>query len=100
MQFRRVEQTNVQRQLVWGRSFCLVVLHAFAPIAVVAQDEGEDTSNGPLSIAAILQHAGAFDEAHDLVYHDGYLYVSGQGDNRFVILRVDSPEIRRLARKD
>ncbi len=37
------------------------------------------------------------DNAHDLVYRDGYLYVSGQGDNRFIILHVDDPEIRRRA---
>jgi hypothetical protein len=40
----------------------------------------------------------ADDNAHDLVYRDGYLYVSGQGDNSFVILRVEQLEIVRLAR--
>lgn len=31
----------------------------------------------------------ADDNAHDLVYRDGYLYVTSQGDNALVILRVD-----------
>jgi hypothetical protein len=37
------------------------------------------------------------DNAHDLVYRDGYLYVTGQNDNRFVVLRVRDDAIRRLA---
>lgn len=37
------------------------------------------------------------DNAHDLVYRDGYLYVTGQNDNRLVILRVLDEAIRRLA---
>ncbi|NQT41154.1 MAG: hypothetical protein HQ581_26920, partial [Planctomycetes bacterium] len=37
------------------------------------------------------------DSAHDLVYRDGYLYVTGQNDNCLCILRVDSPLIRNLA---
>lgn len=39
----------------------------------------------------------ADDNAHDLVYRDGYLFVSGQGDNRFLVLRVTDEAIRRLA---
>ena len=39
----------------------------------------------------------ADDNAHDLVYRDGLLYVSSQGDNGFVILQVNDPEIVRLA---
>ena len=41
----------------------------------------------------------ADDNAHDLVYRDGYLYVSSQGDNGFVILKVEDPEILDLARR-
>jgi len=37
------------------------------------------------------------DSAHDLVYRDGYLYVTGQNDHCLCILRVDSPLIRDLA---
>lgn len=39
------------------------------------------------------------DSAHDLVYRDGYLYVTGQNDNCFCILRVNSPRIRELAKE-
>ncbi len=39
----------------------------------------------------------ARDSAHDLVYRNGYLYVTGQNDNCLCILRVDSPLIRQLA---
>lgn len=35
--------------------------------------------------------------AHDLVYRDGHVFVTGQNDHRLVILRVDDAEIRRLA---
>ena len=41
--------------------------------------------------------ATAKDDGHDLIYRDGYLYVSGQTTNSFGIVRVDDPEIRRLA---
>ena len=39
------------------------------------------------------------DSAHDLVYRDGYLYITGQNDNCFCILRVNSPRIRELAKE-
>ena len=39
----------------------------------------------------------ADDNAHDLVYRIGYLYVTSQGDHGFVVLRVDDEEISRLA---
>ena len=35
---------------------------------------------------------------HDLVYRDGYLYVSAQSDNGFLILKVNDPEIRKLTK--
>lgn len=41
----------------------------------------------------------ADDNAHDLVYRDGFLYVTSQGDHRFVILRVNDKEICRLAER-
>jgi hypothetical protein len=37
------------------------------------------------------------DNAHDLVYRDGYLYVSCQTENRFMILKVNDKRIRKLA---
>jgi len=37
------------------------------------------------------------DSAHDLVYRDGYLYVTGQNDHSFCILRVEALPIRKLA---
>ena len=39
----------------------------------------------------------ADDNAHDLAYRDGYLFVTGQSDNRLVILRIEDESIRRLA---
>ncbi len=35
--------------------------------------------------------------AHDLVYQQGYLYVTAQSDDQIAVLRVDDPQIRRLA---
>lgn len=37
------------------------------------------------------------DNAHDLVYRDGHLYVSCQSDNSFVVLRVNDSRILKLA---
>lgn len=37
------------------------------------------------------------DNAHDLVYRDGFLYVSCQSDNSFMILKVEDPNILKLA---
>jgi hypothetical protein len=44
--------------------------------------------------------AAGRDSAHDLVYRDGYLYVTGQNDNSFCILRVDDRRIRDLASRE
>lgn len=49
-------------------------------------------------LAEVFQDkAAAKDDGHDLVYRDGYLYVSGQTTNSFGVVRVVDPEIRRLA---
>ena len=37
------------------------------------------------------------DNAHDLVYRDGYLYVSCQTTNRIMILKIIDAQIRQLA---
>ncbi len=37
------------------------------------------------------------DDAHDLVYRQGFLYVTAQNSNRFAILKVNSPKIVELA---
>jgi hypothetical protein len=39
-----------------------------------------------------------FDNAHDLVYREGYLYVAARNDNRGGILKVLDPKILDLAR--
>lgn len=39
----------------------------------------------------------ADDNAHDLVYRNGWLYVTSQGDNALVVLRVEDEQLRRLA---
>ena len=43
------------------------------------------------------RYAGGGDSGHDLVYHDGYLYVTGQNDNCLMILHVELKRIRELA---
>ena len=37
------------------------------------------------------------DNAHDLIYREGYLYVTGQNDHRLVILQIHHPDVLRLA---
>jgi len=37
------------------------------------------------------------DEAHDLVYRDGYLYVTAQNSHRFAVIKVHAKQILRLA---
>jgi hypothetical protein len=37
------------------------------------------------------------DNYHDLIYRDGYLYVSAQSDNGFLILKVEDKLVRELA---
>jgi hypothetical protein len=49
------------------------------------------------SFASAEAFPTADDNAHDLVYRDGYLYVTSQGDHGLVVLRVEGEEIRRLA---
>ena len=38
-----------------------------------------------------------YDNGHDLVYRDGYIYVTAQNDNSLGILKVTDPRIRKLA---
>ncbi len=38
-----------------------------------------------------------FDNAHDLVYRDGHIYVTARNDHSLDILRINDPRIRRLA---
>jgi hypothetical protein len=38
-----------------------------------------------------------YDNGHDLVYRDGFLYVTAQNDNRFGILELLDPHLRKLA---
>jgi hypothetical protein len=47
----------------------------------------------------IYQQAEKTDNYHDLIYRDGYLYVSAQCDNGFLILRVEDEKIRELAER-
>lgn len=37
------------------------------------------------------------DNYHDLIYRDGYLYISAQSDDGFLILKVEDQKIRQLA---
>jgi len=40
-----------------------------------------------------------FDNAHDLVYRDGYIYVTAQNDNQLGILKVNDPRVLELVKK-
>ncbi len=40
-----------------------------------------------------------FDNAHDLVYRDGHIYVTAQNDNQIGILRINDPRVMRLVGK-
>ena len=65
--------------------------------------------NNPVSIAQyragrlfptrrlMLNGHPRYDNAHDLVYRDGYLYVTAQNDNQFGILKINDPRILELA---
>lgn len=46
-----------------------------------------------------IEFGGAtrYDNGHDLVYRDGYLYVTAQNDHRFGVLKVNDPRLLRLA---
>ena len=73
--------------------------------------EAIDISNpeSPVSIAqyrggklfptrkVMFQGQPRYDNAHDLVYRDGYLYVTAQNDNNFGILKVNDDKVLRLA---
>lgn len=41
-----------------------------------------------------------FDNAHDLVYRDGYIFVTAQNDNQFGILKVNHPRVLELVEKE
>ena len=41
-----------------------------------------------------------YDNAHDLVYRDGYLYVTAQNDNQFGILKINDRRVWKLAGRD
>ena len=45
----------------------------------------------------MLGRVPRFDNAHDLVYRNGYLYVTAQNDNQFGILQIKDPTILELA---
>ena len=53
---------------------------------------------------AVLETSEVFptgrDNAHDLVYRDGHLFVTAQNDNQIGIIRVDNRRIRELADQD
>lgn len=47
----------------------------------------------------MLGKTARFDNAHDLVYRDGYLYVTAQNDNQFGILKVNDARVLELVKK-
>lgn len=61
------------------------------PVKLAGQRFADVLANGS------PRYAGGGDSGHDLVYRDGYLYVTGQNDHCLLILRVNSKRIRELA---
>ena len=66
---------------------------------VVAYDISDPSEPKVIAIQSfpIYQLAEKTDNYHDLVYRDGYLYVSAQTDNGLLILKVNDARIRELA---
>jgi hypothetical protein len=52
----------------------------------------------PTRVTAGAEGKPRYDNGHDLIYHEGYLYTTAQNDDRLGILEVLDPEIRRKAR--
>ena len=46
----------------------------------------------------ILNGIPKYDNAHDLVYRDGYLYVTAQNDNQFGILKINDRRVLELSK--
>lgn len=68
---------------------------------VEAIDISTPTQPAKLTVYKCLDaFAAGQDSAHDLVYRNGYLYVTGQRDNSFVVLRVNSRGIRELTERE
>jgi len=55
----------------------------------------------PIQIASqsfpVYRYSERTDNYHDLVYRDGYLYISAQSDNGFLILKIEDRSVRTLA---
>ncbi len=64
-----------------------------APVSIAQYRGGEVFPTRRL----LLDGEWRFDNAHDLVYRDGYIYVTAQNDNRFGILKVESELVLRRA---
>jgi hypothetical protein len=77
------------------------VIFACGGRTVMAVDVSEPRTPRRLAaevLAEVFQDkAVAKDDGHDLIYRDGYLYVSGQTTNSFGVVRVVDLETRRLA---
>lgn len=55
----------------------------------------------PIHVASqsfpVYRETSRTDNYHDLIYRDGFLYISAQSDNGFLILKVEDEKIRTLA---
>ena len=47
----------------------------------------------------VFRDGAGQDDAHDLEYRDGYLYVTGQTSHSFGVVQIIDPKIRMLADK-
>ncbi|MDP3069983.1 MAG: hypothetical protein Q8N18_06815 [Opitutaceae bacterium] len=49
-------------------------------------------------VSAPAAFSGGGDDAHDLAYHDGYLFITAQTSHALVVVRVDGKQLREAAR--
>ena len=52
-----------------------------------------------VSREVLLEGEPRYDNGHDLVHRDGYLYVSAQNDARFGILKVNDSRVLELTKR-
>ncbi len=65
------------------------------PVSIAQYRNGELFPNREI----LLDGEPRYDNGHDLVYRDGYLYVSAQNDSRFGVLKVNDSRVLELTNR-
>ena len=88
--------TLVGRALFVAGGECVEAIDVSDPTHLVSVAQYR---NGELFPSREIQLDGVprYDNGHDLVYRDGYLYVTAQNNARFGVLKVNEPAVLRLA---